>query len=241
MENPEGMEGLLGGDEELDLDAMSPEEMQRKIDELERAIASAEGGGAADASAAGASGSGEAPTTPATPKRDDPEIEKLRMELASLEEELQTMTGEGGGPGSMTEETSVYVGNVDYGASAEELQNFFLKCGDINRCTIMCNKTTGAPMGYAYIEFSKESSVAKALELNDSLFRGRQIKVSPKRVNVPGMGRTRGRLTSPPRRGYSPRRPRSRGYYPSYRSYSPRPYRPRRRISRGYHPYSAYY
>lgn len=44
---------------------------------------------------------------------------------------------------------SVYVGNVDYGASAEELQNQFASCGEINRCTILCHKVTGHPLGSA--------------------------------------------------------------------------------------------
>ncbi|KAG1493202.1 hypothetical protein G6F46_009274 [Rhizopus delemar] len=42
---------------------------------------------------------------------------------------------------------SVYVGNVDYGASPEELQAHFQSCGTINRVTILCDKFTGHPKG----------------------------------------------------------------------------------------------
>jgi polyadenylate-binding protein 2 len=60
---------------------------------------------------------------------------------------------------------SVYVGNVhqfltsftaleltcfvqvDYGASPEEIQSHFDKCGTINRVTILCDKFTGHPKG----------------------------------------------------------------------------------------------
>jgi polyadenylate-binding protein 2 len=53
----------------------------------------------------------------------------------------------------------------------------------------MCNKQTGHPLGYAYIEFEKEEGVEKAIELmNDSLFKGRQITVNKKRKNLPGKG-----------------------------------------------------
>ncbi|KAG0379388.1 cytoplasmic RNA-binding protein [Mortierella sp. AD032] len=55
---------------------------------------------------------------------------------------------------------------------------------------------TGQPKGYAYVEFADASSVANAMVLNDSLFRARLIKVTPKRTNIPGMaarGRGRGR------------------------------------------------
>jgi len=93
---------------------------------------------------------------------------------------------------------SIYVGNVDYGATAEELEAHFHGCGSINRVTILCDKFTGHPKGFAYIEFADKDSVDTALALDDSLFRGRQIKVSAKRTNRPGLsttnrGRGRGR------------------------------------------------
>jgi polyadenylate-binding protein 2 len=46
---------------------------------------------------------------------------------------------------------------------------------------------------YAYVEFSEPNLVAQALVLNDSVFKGRNIKVEPKRTNIPGMSRGRGR------------------------------------------------
>ncbi|CAO3599089.1 unnamed protein product [Absidia cylindrospora] len=91
---------------------------------------------------------------------------------------------------------SIYVGQVDYGTSPEELQNFFQQCGQINRVTILCDKYTGHPKGYGFIEFAEEASANHALSLDQALFRGRQLKVTPKRANVPGMiprGRGRGR------------------------------------------------
>lgn len=72
---------------------------------------------------------------------------------------------------------SIYVGNVDYGATAEELEQHFHGCGSINRVTILCNKYDGHPKGFAYIEFADRESVNTAMALDESLFRGRQIKV----------------------------------------------------------------
>ena len=74
---------------------------------------------------------------------------------------------------------SVYVGNVDYGATAEELEQHFLGSGSgsICRVTIICNKFDGHPKGFAYVEFTDKDSVQTAMALDDSLFRGRQIKV----------------------------------------------------------------
>lgn len=88
---------------------------------------------------------------------------------------------------------SVYVGQVDYGATPEELQKHFASCGSINRVTIVMDKYTHHPKGFAYIEFAEPALVPNALVLNESIFRGRQLKVTPKRTNVPGMTRGRGR------------------------------------------------
>lgn len=49
-------------------------------------------------------------------------------------------------------------------------------------------------VSYAYVEFADPTLVENAMILNESTFRGRQLKVTPKRTNLPGMGaRGRGR------------------------------------------------
>ena len=67
---------------------------------------------------------------------------------------------------------------VDYGATAEELEAHFHGCGSVNRVTILCNKFDGHPKGFAYIEFTDKESVQMAMAMDESLFRGRQIKVN---------------------------------------------------------------
>lgn len=121
---------------------------------------------------------------------------------------------------------SIYVGDVDYGATAEELEQHFHGCGSVNRVTILCDKFSGHPKGFAYIEFADKEAVETAMALNDSLFRGRQIKVLQKRTNMPGISSTnrpprgrgfrarggfRGGFRGSPRRGVF--RGRSRGYH----------------------------
>lgn len=53
----------------------------------------------------------------------------------------------------------------------------------------------------AYIEFANKESAIKAKHLNESLFKGRQLTVIPKRKNKPGMGSGRGGFNS---RGANP-------------------------------------
>jgi polyadenylate-binding protein 2 len=85
---------------------------------------------------------------------------------------------------------SIYVGNVDYSATAQELEAHFHGCGSINRVTILCDKFSGHPKGFAYVEFGDKDSVQTAQALDDSLFKGRQIKVVSKRTNRPGISTT---------------------------------------------------
>ncbi|KAF7458483.1 RNA-binding domain-containing protein [Cryptosporidium felis] len=98
-------------------------------------------------------------------------------------------------PGSADDEEmrrSIYIGNVDYGTKLTELQDLFKGCGSINRITIMNDKRTGMPKGFAYLEFCEPEAVETALKFDGAMFRGRQIKVSTKRKNIPGYNRGRG-------------------------------------------------
>ncbi|OCL02589.1 RNA-binding domain-containing protein [Glonium stellatum] len=113
------------------------------------------------------------------------EAAKLREMQASLDQQSNDLRENK----EDVDARSIFVGNVDYGASPEEIQAHFQSCGSINRVTILLDKFTGHPKGYAYVEFTEPSLVAQALVLNESVFRGRNLKVVPKRTNLPGMTR----------------------------------------------------
>jgi len=129
-------------------------------------------------------------------------LQDMESEATKLREMQQQQEGQDGvytaaqqphEPKEAIDSRSVFVGNVDYAASPEEIQDHFKECGSINRVTILLDKFSGQPKGYAYVEFSDPDLVAGALVLNDSMFRGRNLKVVPKRTNVPGLQRGRGR------------------------------------------------
>ncbi|KAF2184269.1 RNA-binding domain-containing protein [Zopfia rhizophila CBS 207.26] len=121
------------------------------------------------------------------------EAAKLRQMQASLDQQSHELRENK----EDVDARSIFVGNVDYGASPEEIQAHFQSCGSINRVTILLDKFTGHPKGYAYVEFTEPSLVSQALVLNESVFRGRNLKVVPKRTNLPGM--TRGARGGGPR------------------------------------------
>ena len=156
-------------------------------DQLNFEAEASEDGGAADAS----------DTNDVDESMDDPELvaikarvkameeesEKLRQLHSEVDKQLATPTSPSSNLNMSLEDKmdvdsrSVYIGNVDYGATAEELEQHFHGSGSINRVTILCNKFDGHPKGFAYVEFTDKDSVHTALALDDSLFRGRQIKV----------------------------------------------------------------
>ncbi|GFY82020.1 polyadenylate-binding protein 1 [Actinidia rufa] len=114
---------------------------------------------------------------------------------------------------------SIYVGNVDYACTPEEVQQHFQSCGTVNRVTILTDKF-GQPKGFAYVEFVEFEAVQNALLLNESELHGRQLKVSAKRTNVPGMKQYRGRRPNP-YMGFRSRRPFVPGppFFPSYEGF----------------------
>lgn len=113
------------------------------------------------------------------------EAQKLRQMQQSLDNERHEMRESK----EDVDARSVFVGNVDYGASPEEIQAHFQSIGSINRVTILLDKFTGHPKGYAYVEFTEPHLVQEALVLDNSQFRDRNLKVVPKRTNLPGMTR----------------------------------------------------
>ncbi|TFL00104.1 hypothetical protein BDV98DRAFT_569994 [Pterulicium gracile] len=152
------------------------------------------------------------------------EMEREANKLREMQAEAEKESESSGVPMDTEEDKaaadsrSIYVGNVDYSATPEEIQGHFQSAGTINRVTILCDKFTGHPKGFAYVEFAEAEFVDAAVALDNSLFRGRLIKVTAKRTNIPGFNRGRGRGGyrggggRGGHRGYSPySRPRGRG------------------------------
>ncbi|KAJ6677951.1 EUKARYOTIC TRANSLATION INITIATION FACTOR 4B/4H [Salix viminalis] len=169
-------------------------------------------------------------------KEMEEEAAALREIQAKVEKEMGAVQDPASAAGNQAnkeeaDSRSVFVGNVDYACTPEEVQQHFQSCGTVNRVTILTDKF-GQPKGFAYVEFVGVEAVQEALALNESELHGRQLKVSPKRTNVPGMKQFRPRPFNP--MGNRFRRP----YVPPY-FYSPYGYGkvPRFRRSMRYMPY----
>ncbi len=72
------------------------------------------------------------------------EAAKLREMQASLDQQSTELGNE---EKEDVDSRSIYVGNVDYSVSPEDIQAHFKSCGSINRVTILLDKFTGHPKG----------------------------------------------------------------------------------------------
>lgn len=127
---------------------------------------------------------------------------KVEKEMGSVQDPSASATASQANKEEV-DSRSVFVGNVDYACTPEEVQQHFQACGTVNRVTIRSDKY-GQPKGYAYVEFVEPEAVQEALLLNESELHGRQLKVTAKRTNVPGMKQFRARRPSP-YMGFTPR------------------------------------
>mmetsp|Transcript_87783 Transcript_87783/g.179041 ORF Transcript_87783/g.179041 Transcript_87783/m.179041 type:complete len:139 (+) Transcript_87783:164-580(+) len=97
----------------------------------------------------------EAEAARITKETDDLEKQK-QQEGGASKAEVEGTGGEtkaSGGGGENRDACSIYVGQVDYSTTPEELLGHFEACGTVERVTIVCDKYTGRPKGYAYLEF----------------------------------------------------------------------------------------
>ena len=72
------------------------------------------------------------------------EAAKLREMQSQLDQQSETLQRE---DREDVDARSIFVGNVDYGATPEEIQAHFQTAGAINRVTILLDKFTGHPKG----------------------------------------------------------------------------------------------
>jgi RNA recognition motif-containing protein len=75
--------------------------------------------------------------------------------------------------------TKLYVGNLPYSTTAEDLSSMFANYGNVLSSVIISDKMSGRSKGFGFIELEDDSMAAKAVqELNGSMVGERNIVVS---------------------------------------------------------------
>ncbi|MEM9484478.1 MAG: RNA-binding protein [Cyanobacteria bacterium P01_F01_bin.116] len=77
---------------------------------------------------------------------------------------------------------SIYVGNIAYTVSQEDIQEVFADYGTVKRVTVPMDRETGRPRGFAFVEMSADSEEDAAIEaLDGAEWLGREIRVNKAR------------------------------------------------------------
>ncbi len=76
----------------------------------------------------------------------------------------------------------LYVGNLSYGSTEDELRKLFTEIGPVSSVTIITDRMTGKSKGFAFVEMETEQAAQEAIErLNNQEFNERKIMVSEAR------------------------------------------------------------
>lgn len=72
---------------------------------------------------------------------------------------------------------TVHLGNLSFDATVGDVTDFFAGCEVIN-VRIIEDKLEMKPKGFGYAEFSSKDGLKSALQLNQTQFQGRNIRIS---------------------------------------------------------------
>ena len=74
---------------------------------------------------------------------------------------------------------NIYVGNLPYGATEDELKTAFGTFGEVSSVNLITDKVTGQSKGFAFVEMANNASGDKAIKgLNETAMGGRNLKVN---------------------------------------------------------------
>jgi RNA recognition motif-containing protein len=77
---------------------------------------------------------------------------------------------------------SIYVGNLAYSATQEDITEVFSEYGAVSRVTVPTDRETGRPRGFAFVEMEQESDEDAAIEaLDGAEWMGRELRVNKAR------------------------------------------------------------
>jgi RNA recognition motif-containing protein len=97
---------------------------------------------------------------------------------------------------------NLYVGNLSYRMTEDQLRQEFEQYGQVSSCTIVMDKATGQSKGFGFLEMpSREEAEAAITGLNGRDVQGRRLNVNEARPREGGGGgfAGAGRSSSGPR------------------------------------------
>lgn len=73
---------------------------------------------------------------------------------------------------------SIYVGNISFDTTPEQLRELFGMHGEVNSVKLVSDRYTGKPRGFAFIEMDDDSAEDAVSAMDGAEFEGRSLKVN---------------------------------------------------------------
>jgi RNA recognition motif-containing protein len=85
--------------------------------------------------------------------------------------------------------TNIFVGNLSYQTSEDELNSIFAAYGAVERVNIVTDRATGQARGFAFVEMTNRNEAETAIStLNGAELNGRALNVNEARPKTEGGG-----------------------------------------------------
>lgn len=96
----------------------------------------------------------------------------------------------------------LYVGNLSYTVSSENLSELFQQCGTVDSANVIVDRESGRSKGFAFVEMSSDSEAQAAIQKwNGADLQGRALNISEAKPQETRTGRNpRGSYAT--KRGY---------------------------------------
>ena len=78
---------------------------------------------------------------------------------------------------------SLYVGNLSYEATEEDVRKYFDPIGEVGKVTIVKDRESGRPRGFCFVEMNNSNEAIE--ELNGQTFMGRKLMINEARPREP--------------------------------------------------------
>ncbi len=88
---------------------------------------------------------------------------------------------------------NIFVGNLDFDTTEDELRQLFAAYGAVDRVTLMRDRDTGQPRGFGFVEIASAEDGNKAIAaLNGTKLHGRPLNINEARPKPERVGGSRG-------------------------------------------------
>lgn len=85
--------------------------------------------------------------------------------------------------------TNIFVGNLSYQTTQQDLEAAFAQYGAVERVSIVTDRDTGQPRGFAFVEMTERRDAETAIsQLNGAELNGRALNVNEARPKPQGGG-----------------------------------------------------